>query len=153
MSARCNHRQGDDLRRFLDDEEGAPCSFGIIASRRRCAEEQRFTDRTVANPLDCLLAQWYNSMCSGADKLIGANLSAYGVEGDHGDEKLGNNGTYARRPVFDTRPVGPATRGWRISLPVVEPQLPASLARICPQEFRRSFRQRFAASPSVSGWQ
>ena len=29
-------------------------------------------------------------MCSGADELIGANLSAYGVEGDHGDEKLGN---------------------------------------------------------------
>ena len=49
-------------------------------------------------------------MCSGADKLIGANLSAYSVEGDHhGDEKLGNNSTYARRPVFDTRPVFDAT--------------------------------------------
>ena len=38
-------------------------------------------------------------MCSGADKLIGANLSAYGVEGDHGDEKLGNNGVRTHTPV------------------------------------------------------
>ena len=43
---------------------------------------KRFTDGTVTDSLDRLVARWYVQRRS--DKLIDANLSAYGVEGDHG---------------------------------------------------------------------
>ena len=46
---------------------------------------KRFTDGTVTDSLDRLVARWYVQRRS--DKLIDTNLSAYDVEGDHGGVK------------------------------------------------------------------